>query len=168
LADSREAKLKGDSRMKRFFYLVGVVFLFSTLGWAGSIDPKVETILDHYFKIQASLAKDTTAGVDAAAGQIARLASETRSEDAQIKKFLTEVQTAAQQIKGKDLESTRLQFFELSKPLFSYLHQHYKGQKSYFRYFCSMAKKGWVQPDKGVRNPYYGSSMLTCGTLVTD
>jgi hypothetical protein len=29
-----------------------------------------------------------------------------------------------------------------------------------------MVKKNWLQPDKSVRNPYYGSSMLTCGELV--
>jgi len=143
-----------------------MTLFFTATVWAGSIDPQVEVILEHYFKIQSSLAKDTTAGVDAAALEIARLAGEVRSEDTQIKKFLTEVRTAAGRIQGKDLDATRLQFFELSKPLFAYLHQNYKGKKGYFRYFCSMAKKGWVQPDKAVRNPYYGSSMLTCGDLV--
>ena len=28
-----------------------------------------------------------------------------------------------------------------------------------------MVKKHWLQTDKEIRNPYYGSSMLTCGTF---
>jgi hypothetical protein len=29
-----------------------------------------------------------------------------------------------------------------------------------------MVKKNWLQADKEIRNPYYGSSMLKCGELV--
>jgi hypothetical protein len=32
--------------------------------------------------------------------------------------------------------------------------------------FCSMAKGSWLQKRGEVRNPYYGSSMLTCGEVV--
>jgi len=28
-----------------------------------------------------------------------------------------------------------------------------------------MAKASWLQTEKGIRNPYYGKSMLDCGTL---
>ena len=30
---------------------------------------------------------------------------------------------------------------------------------------CPMVPASWVQKDGDIRNPYYGSSMLTCGTI---
>ena len=90
-----------------------------------------------------------------------------QTTDVQAKKLLKQIQTAAHQMHGKDLSQTREQFFELSKPLLAYLNQYYSGDKTFYRYFCSMAKKGWIQPDKGVHNPYMGSSMPTCGELIS-
>jgi hypothetical protein len=28
-----------------------------------------------------------------------------------------------------------------------------------------MIKKSWIQKDDAIKNPYYGSSMLTCGEI---
>ena len=33
--------------------------------------------------------------------------------------------------------------------------------------FCSMAQKVWLQPKGEIGNPYYGSSMLRCGKVVS-
>jgi hypothetical protein len=29
--------------------------------------------------------------------------------------------------------------------------------------YCPMAKRSWLQRDDRLRNPYYGSAMLSCG-----
>ena len=31
--------------------------------------------------------------------------------------------------------------------------------------YCPMADKPWLQKDKDIKNPYYGSAMLTCGSF---
>jgi len=152
--------------MKKIFYFC-LVFVFTGLVWAGSADQKAESILDQYFLIHASLAKDSTQGGDNAAQKIAKLASAEAVTDPQVQKLLLQVEKAAKQIQGKDLKETRDQFFELSKPLLVYLNQFYSGKKDFYRVFCSMANKAWIQPHKEVRNPYYGSSMLTCGDLIS-
>jgi hypothetical protein len=152
--------------MKKIFYFC-LILVFAGLVWAGSKDQQVEGILDQYFVIQSSLAKDSTQGIDNAAKQIINLASTAGAADPQIQKLLTQVEKAAKQIQGKDLKQTREQFFELSKPLLVYLNQFYSGNKEYYRYFCSMAKKGWIQAHKGVHNPYLGSTMPTCGEPIS-
>lgn len=152
--------------MKEIFYLC-LIMLFAGTAWADSADPQVENILDQYFRIHASLAKDTTQGVDDAAQKIGQLASTAGVVDPQVQKLLLQLQKAASQIQGKDLKLAREQFFELSKPLLVYLNQYYSGKRDFYRYYCDMAKKGWIQPFKEVRNPYYGSAMLTCGELIS-
>jgi hypothetical protein len=129
-------------------------------------DTEFEKILDRYFEIQASLAGDSTEGIDAASRTIDRLAAGVNTNNPEIKGLAASLSKAAREIQGEELEAARLSFFEMSKPLLLYLNQFYKGEKEYFRYFCSMAKKGWIQSKEGVKNPYYGSSMLTCGQLI--
>lgn len=142
-------------------------FTIAALVWAGPVDKKVDDILDQYFLIHSSLANDSQKGVDEAADKIMNLAMNVQTEDAQAKKLLEQVHMAAHRMHGKDLKQTRELFFELSKPLLAYLNQYYSGDKTYYRYFCSMAKKAWIQPNKDVRNPYLGSEMPTCGELIS-
>jgi hypothetical protein len=152
--------------MKKTLYFC-LILAFSGVVRAGSKDQQVENILDQYFLIQSSLAKDSTQGVDGAAKEIASLASTAGVADPQIQKLFTQMEKAANQIQDKDLKQTRNQFFELSKPLLVYLNQFYSGEKEYYRYFCDMVKKGWIQPKKGALNPYMGSAMPTCGELIS-
>jgi Cu(I)/Ag(I) efflux system membrane fusion protein len=151
--------------MKRLF-LISALLLSVPVAWGGSADLQVEKILTQYFQIHASLANDSTKGIDKPAGLIVQLASDSQALDPGSRQLFADVKAAAERIRGKALKPAREEFFELSKPLFAYLHQDYKGQQHYYRYFCSMAKKGWIQAREGVRNPYYGSEMLTCGELV--
>lgn len=145
-----------------FILLIAATSLLS----AGPADGEVDKILTQYEKIHAALSSDSTEGVNAAARLIQQLAASIQSTDPASQELGGDLSEAAQRIQGKDLEQTRIEFFELSKPLLVYLNQSYSGEKTYYRYYCDMAKKGWVQSEKGVRNPYYGSSMLTCGELI--
>lgn len=140
--------------------------LFVGLSVAGPIDQTVEKVLVEYSVIQESLSKDSVQGIDSAAQEIDALASQTRTSDPDVQGLIDDLKAASGKIQGQDLEAARDTFFELSKPLLVYLNKYYSGNKTYFRYFCGMAKKGWVQTEKGTRNPYYGSSMLTCGDLI--
>ena len=36
-----------------------------------------------------------------------------------------------------------------------------------YAYMCSMENASWMQRGKAIENPYYGKSMLTCGTAIT-
>lgn len=143
-----------------------VVMLMSVSALAGPIDKEMELVLEQYSKIHNSLTDDTTVGVDSAAQSIVKIVDGISTTDAKVLGLTSNVSKSAQDIQGKDLEMARSRFFELSKPLLAYVYQFYSGEREYFRFYCDMAKKGWVQDTKELRNPYYGSSMLTCGELI--
>lgn len=147
-----------------------IAFLVLTLLAAGStlagpIDQDVDRVLVEYFKIQRVLAQDSTQGTVDAARQIADLAAKIKA-DGPAAKMAADLKAAAEQFTAPDLKTARDQFFALSKPLLEYLHQHYSGGGEYFRFYCGMARKAWVQEDEGIRNPYHGSEMLTCGERI--
>jgi hypothetical protein len=35
-----------------------------------------------------------------------------------------------------------------------------------YQQYCPMKKSNWLSSEKPIKNPYYGSSMLTCGQVV--
>jgi hypothetical protein len=150
---------------KRLLSIISVLVLAAT-AWAGALAREVDKMLEEYFKIQTSLAGDSTAGVDSDAQAILQIAEGATASDPKLVTILSNIRKAAREIQGKDLERTREQFFELSKPFLAYLHQFHSAKGAYYRYYCPHANKAWVQQTEEIRNPYFGSSMLTCGEII--
>ena len=68
-------------------------------------------------------------------------------------------------VKAKDLKIAREAFKPLCSSLVKYLAENKAGKGAYHEAYCPMAKASWLQTEKEIRNPYYGKSMLDCGTL---
>jgi hypothetical protein len=147
--------------------LCGVLAL-AILGSAmASLPPaSVNQLLGHYYTIQRSLASDSMNGIATSAGEIAKLSRQAAATEPLGKTELMAIAEAAAKFNAADLKSARNGFGDLSDKLIAYLKASKAAQNPPYQYYCSMVKKNWLQPDKGTRNPYYGSSMLTCGELV--
>src|SRR6266700_5777430 len=121
----------------------------------------VKSVLDHYLVIQAELAKDSIKGVDENANAIAKAV-----KGDEMKMLSPDVAKQAETVaKAKDLKAAREAFKPLSASLVKYLADNKAGKGVYHEAYCPMAKSSWLQTEKEVRNPYYGKSMLDCGTL---
>ncbi|WP_264534928.1 DUF3347 domain-containing protein [Flavobacterium sp. N1736] len=64
-----------------------------------------------------------------------------------------------------DLKKQRETFKSLSKNTYDLIKVSKSGEVVYKQY-CPMADADWLSKEKAVKNPYYGSSMLTCGNVV--
>jgi Cu(I)/Ag(I) efflux system membrane fusion protein len=76
--------------------------------------------------------------------------------------------SGAAEMKGHGLEGARERFRGLSLSMISYLkalQEDINGAGKSYVYYCSMADASWLQKAEGTRNPYYGSSMLKCGSV---
>jgi hypothetical protein len=126
----------------------------------------VNQLLGHYYTIQRSLASDSINGIATSAGEIAKLSRQAAAAEPLGKTELIALSEAAAKFNAADLKSARNGFGDLSDKMIAYLKASKAARNPPYRYYCSMVKKNWLQPDNGTRNPYYGSSMLTCGELV--
>ena len=67
------------------------------------------------------------------------------------------------------IDKQRAQFDSLSDNLFSITKSLKINTETVYRQFCPMANDGkgayWLSKDNKVKNPYYGKSMLTCGSV---
>ena len=146
-----------------------VIFLIvSTLEYVMAAPPatSVEQLLDQYYVIQKSLASDSIGGIAAAATRLAKLSRQSADMEPRAKAVWNALAKAANKLQTNDLKSARNGFGELSDGLIEYLKATGAKRNPPYQFFCSMVKKSWLQPVKETRNPYYGSSMLTCGELI--
>ena len=134
-------------------------------------------LFDAYFAVQQALADDkheaalaaATSGADALAAVEMKLLNGPDHEAwmphaSELKRILGELAAA------KDIEAARQKFALLSEELLVVAKQFGPaGGKPLYEIHCPMAfnNRGarWLQETKGVRNPYFGSAMLECGSV---
>lgn len=67
-----------------------------------------------------------------------------------------------------NLDTQRAQFVLLSKAI-NDLVQNFGSEQKLFQDFCPMADEGkgaiWISEVKEIKNPYFGSEMLSCGSV---
>ncbi len=108
-----------------------------------------------YLHIQVALANDSTDGVAEAARAIAAEAAEMGEQAAAIGRAAEALAEAA------DLRSARDAFGPLSDALIAYGREVGFGELRLA--YCPMVDREWLQATSELRNPFYGSMMLTCG-----
>jgi hypothetical protein len=65
----------------------------------------------------------------------------------------------------KDLNKQRQYFADLSSNMATVAKSIKLGGQPIYLQYCPMKKAAWLSSEKQIRNPYYGSSMLTCGEV---
>src|SRR5688572_24830730 len=66
---------------------------------------------------------------------------------------------------SKDLEKQREYFVNLSANLATIAKSLTLNKQPVYLQYCPMKKAYWLSSEMEIRNPYYGSSMLTCGEI---
>jgi hypothetical protein len=123
---------------------------------AGSKMPS--SIVDPYLKIQTALAEDRIDDVRANAGSVATAATALGAPAMKIDTAAVQLASAA------ELEDAREKFGVLSSAIVAYMDGlHLTPPDGVRKAYCPMAAKPWLQKGDTLANPYYGSTMPTCG-----
>ena len=134
------------------------------------------TVLDGYFAVTAALGRDDPAPARKGAEDLvsalhqAPVGGVSGEAAAVWEAQAARVEHAAEAIASAgDLETQRAAYFELSEAMVSLARTlGTGGADPVFVYHCPMAGENgadWMQPDDDIRNPYYGASMLKCGSI---
>ena len=150
---------------------LAVVTLSPSLA-ADAFDP----VLGPYDGIHQSLAADSTDGVAEQAASLAKeldaLATGLTADEAgvsgdeldAVKGHVSDAASAAKELAAAgDIEAARDAFGDLSEALVAWRTLSDSGPAVAY---CPMVKKHWLEADaETLENPYYGSSMLRCGSI---
>lgn len=142
--------------MKTIISILAATFIAVT-----AFAQSTEKIIDQYILVKDALVKSdskATATYVAALQKEIQAAPTFKEKDA----LLKSVQKMA---KATDLEKQRTAFAEVSDWLWksAKTNNHLK-QDIYYQY-CPMKKTYWLSKEAAIKNPYYGSKMLTCGNV---
>lgn len=120
----------------------------------------LQKIVASYLQIQTELAGDSDDGVRRSAGSIAELAAGMGAPGAGIVEAAKALEAAG------DLKAAREAFGPLSDAVIAAAKaEGWQGLDEAKVAFCPMANRSWLQKGDAIRNPYYGSQMLTCGSF---
>jgi Cu(I)/Ag(I) efflux system membrane fusion protein len=122
-------------------------------------------LVDAYLRLSDRLASDDAKGAAGAAAKLGEAASAVEGQQpAQIKAAAGEIAAAT------DLEKQRTAFERASNALIAFVESAGNPMTSIaYVARCPMAFDGrgarWLQASAAIRNPYFGASMLTCGSV---
>lgn len=78
----------------------------------------------------------------------------------------SELLKAAEKLsKASGIEKQRAVFNDVSIAMWKLVKVSDKVNQSVYYQYCPMKKAYWLSKEKDIKNPYYGSSMLTCGKV---
>lgn len=137
---------------------------------------QLKSVFNNYFSVKDALvksdanttstkAKDLLTALDAV--QMNKLSNEEHTAWMKVMKDLTA--NAEQIAASKDVAKQRETFALLSKNMYELAKVSKRETPVYYQH-CPMANKGkganWLSKENAIKNPYYGSQMLTCGSTV--
>lgn len=132
-------------------------------------DEAALSVVGPYLGAQAALAKDDNAAAGAA---LTTLQAQVEAAKAQpgldqtsagaLAAIGTETSGA---LAAPDIESRRTAFKKLSAAVLPFARAHAGGARTITEAFCPMASASWLQEGMTLANPYFGASMLTCGSF---
>lgn len=153
--------------MKRIISLaVLLVTAFTTVQAQDSANTKrLNESLQSYYQIKDALvAGNSKAAAEAATSFIKSLngISYKIISEGNVNTLLTDAGTIAD---AKSVDKQRAAFANFSTNMAEVARTLKFAASPVYIQYCPMKKASWLSNEKAIKNPYYGSSMLTCGKV---
>lgn len=151
-----KTKLPKIKTMKRIL-LLSLFLGLSFISYAQTSSP----ILADYLKLKDALvSSDVTKSTQAVASLAKSVdASPEFAQKTELKKQV------AVMAKTNDLEKQRAAFAAVSTTVYDAAKSQKWNNQELFYQYCPMKKSYWLSTESAIKNPYYGSKMLACGSV---
>jgi copper chaperone CopZ len=137
--------------------------------------PQLKVVFDNYFSVKDALVKTDAGTSSTKAAELVKaikaveMTKLSTQEHTVWMKLLKDLTANAEKIAtSKDVVKQRETFALLSKNMYE-LTKVSKQETSVYYQHCPMYNNGkganWLSKEEAIKNPYYGSQMLTCGSV---
>lgn len=137
---------------------------------------QLTSVFENYFSVKDALVKSdgnttSTKAKDLLTALVAVQMNKLSNEEHTVwMKVMKDLAFDAEHIaETKDVAHQRDHFMSLSKNMYELIKVSKQEKPVYYQH-CPMANKGkganWLSKENAIKNPYYGSQMLTCGSTV--
>ena len=133
---------------------------------------QLQTVFDNYFLLKDALVKTDSKTASAKSKELLTSIEAVKMESLKMDvhmvwmKVLKDLIADAKSIsEAQDIKKQRELFKSLSKNTYELIKVSKPTEAIYYQY-CPMQDANWLSKENAVKNPYYGSQMLTCGKTV--
>ena len=154
--------------MKKLIF-TALFSLFSILNLsAQKSDASISKLYQNYLNIKTALATDNSDQASKAANTFIKSASMVDYKVLSEGNLDVLRKNASKIADSRSIETQRESFNGLSQNMISMTKNFKLSDKSVFVQYCPMAEASWLSAEKEIKNPYYGKSMLTCGSVKSE
>ena len=160
---------------KLFLLLVLVATAYTQISFA-QIVPKhpedttnqaqLSQLLNYYYQIKDALISGDPNTAAIQAGAFLKTANDISNRTISEGNRNALVKDAGVISESKDLKKQREVFANLSTNMYALASSLKSTSEPIYYQYCPMKKAYWLSADQAIKNPYYGSAMLTCGKVV--
>jgi hypothetical protein len=153
--------------MKKLFLFVALfATTFVQIGFAQQDHAQTTALLPIYYNVKDALVGGNPGLAATKAEDFVKALNNSDAKGMADKNRSGLLEHAGKIAKSKDLESQREYFAGLSTNMIALAKATKLSTEPTYQIYCPMKKSNWLSSEKTVKNPYYGSSMLTCGEVV--
>jgi hypothetical protein len=155
--------------MKKIFFLVAflaTVFLQKSFAQDSTQQYQLSQLLSQYYNIKDALVTGNGNDASAKAEEFIKIANSIDYKlisEGNINALLKDATPISE---TKDIKIQREHFANLSNNMVILAKAMKLTTQPIYQAYCPMKKANWLSNDKAIKNPYYGSAMLTCGKVV--
>jgi DNA-binding transcriptional regulator WhiA len=153
--------------MKKIFLFIALFVTITTQSLFAQESSKAEPgqLLSLYYDIKDALVSGNAATASAKAGDFVKAISSIDAKvvgEANRDALLKDVTVISN---SKDLKEQRVSFAPFSENMISLAKTVKLSTDPVYQQYCPMKKASWLSNQQAIKNPYYGSAMLTCGSV---
>ena len=133
---------------------------------------QLKAIFDNYFAVKDALVKTDGNTASAKAKELLSAINAVKMETLKMDEHMTWMKVFKDLIadaksisETQDIEKQRNVFNSLSKGVYELIKVSKPTETVYYQY-CPMKKMNWLSKENTIKNPYFGSQMLSCGSVV--
>lgn len=154
--------------MKKLIF-TALFSVFSILNLsAQKSDSSISKLYQNYLNIKTALVSDNSDDASKAANAFIKSASMVDYKVLSEGNLDVLRKGASTIADSRSIETQRESFNGLSKNMIALAKNFKLADDTVFVQYCPMADASWLSAEKAVKNPYYGKSMLTCGSVKSE
>lgn len=165
--NSKFQKLKSLS-IKNFLFVIAILATqFSQNSFAQNAkQSEPSQLLSSYYNIKEALVAGNANTAAMQAEEFVKIANGIDDKMISESSINTLLKDATAISKSKNLQDQRTHFADISANMFALAKAANLTSEPIYQAYCPMKKSYWLSSEKTIKNPYFGSAMLTCGKVV--
>jgi hypothetical protein len=154
--------------MKKVLLIIIIVvttLLHNSFAQANKQQYQLSQLLTHYYNLKNALVADDIASASTNAQAFLETANTIDYKIISEGNIHTLSSGAGKIARANDLKEQRENFALLSTNMVAVVKAIKLADRPIYQLFCPMKKAYWLSSEKEIKNPYFGSTMLTCGEV---